>query len=198
MQKDHSRPIIRLLCFKPTWWRRHSPRWFDLSSHEHPRYRVNVSSVTGYRPTVPSWSGEARHVAVSYPHLSLLDSPLYDFVAKEQDPRVVLRDAYGLSTSVSNAIARHLEEHTIDTFQVPEPNRILIEQIIGTDTLHTSSQPVEVVRSIQPWLLHGRYCGNIWCQRHRVVLRGKWPVNTNGPRGRSRAAVRCIPLKQPH
>lgn len=45
---------------------------------------------------------------------------------------MVLRDAYGLSNSVSNAIARHLEEHTIDTFQVPEPNRILIEQIIGT------------------------------------------------------------------
>ena len=51
---------------------------------------------------------------------------------REEDPRVVLRDAYGLSTPVSNAIARHLEEHTIDTFQVPEANRILIEQIIGT------------------------------------------------------------------
>ena len=51
---------------------------------------------------------------------------------REEDPRLVLREAYGLSNSVSNAIARHLEEHTIDSFQVPEPNRILIEQIIGT------------------------------------------------------------------
>ena len=51
---------------------------------------------------------------------------------REQDPRLVLREAYGLSNSVANAIARHLEEHTIDSFQVPEPNRILIEQVIGT------------------------------------------------------------------
>ena len=95
--------------------------------------RVNVSSVTGYRPTVPSWSGEARSRSreLSSSLLSLIRHCMIS-LRREQDPRVVLRDAYGLSNSVSNAIARHLEEHTIDTFQVPEPNRILIEQIIGT------------------------------------------------------------------
>ncbi len=95
--------------------------------------RVNVASVTGYRPTVPSWSGEARSRSreLSASLLSLIRHCMIS-LRREQDPRVMLTEAYGLSKPVSNAIARHLEEHTIDSFQVPEPNRILIEQIIGS------------------------------------------------------------------
>ena len=51
---------------------------------------------------------------------------------KEMDPRMILCDAYGLSNIVANSIARHLEEHSIDSFQVPDPDRILVEQIISS------------------------------------------------------------------
>jgi ATP-dependent Lhr-like helicase len=36
-----------------------------------------------------------------------------------------------LSEGVSNTIARHLEEHTLDSFQVPDPNRLIVEQIVS-------------------------------------------------------------------
>ena len=94
--------------------------------------RVNVASVTGHRPTVPSWSGEARSRSreLSNALLSLIGHCIVA-LRREQDPRILLRDAYGLSSGVANAIARHLEEHSIDSFQVPDPNRILVEQVIS-------------------------------------------------------------------
>jgi ATP-dependent Lhr-like helicase len=94
--------------------------------------RVNVASVTGHRPTVPSWSGEARSRSreLSNALLSLIGHCIVA-LRREQDPRILLRDAYGLSSDVANAIARHLEEHSIDSFQVPDPNRILVEQVIS-------------------------------------------------------------------
>ena len=100
--------------------------------------RVNVTAVTGYRPTVPSWSGEARSRSRELSN-ALLDLIGHCIIAlrKEIDPRLILMDAYGLSTAVANAIARHLEEHSIDTFQVPDPNRILVEQIISGGIPHT-------------------------------------------------------------
>ena len=58
---------------------------------------------------------------------------------RQNDPRVILRDVYGLGESVSNTIARHLEEHTLDSFQVPDPNRLIVEQIVsGGCLLYTS------------------------------------------------------------
>tara|TARA_B100000900_G_C20602288_1_gene726162 strand:+ start:1468 stop:6753 length:5286 start_codon:yes stop_codon:yes gene_type:complete len=94
--------------------------------------RVNVTSVTGYRPTVPSWSGEARSRSRELSN-ALLDLIGHCIISlrKEIDPRIILRDAYGLSNDVSNAIARHLEEHSIESFQVPDPTRMLVEQIIS-------------------------------------------------------------------
>ena len=56
---------------------------------------------------------------------------------RQNDPRIILRDAYGLSEGVSNTIARHLEEHTLDSFQVPDPNRLLVEQIVSVECLPT-------------------------------------------------------------
>ena len=96
--------------------------------------RVNVTSVTGHRPTIPSWSGEARSRSRELSK-ALLDLIGHCIVAlrREQDPRVLLRDAYGLSKEVASAIARHLEEHSIDSFQVPDPDRILVEQVITGD-----------------------------------------------------------------
>ena len=93
--------------------------------------RVNVASVTGHRPTVPSWSGEARSRSRELSN-ALLDLIGHCIVSlrREEDPRTVLRDAYGLSNDVANAIARHLEEHSLDSFQVPDPNRILVEQVL--------------------------------------------------------------------
>lgn len=94
--------------------------------------RVNVASVTGYRPTIPSWSGEARSRSRELSK-SLQDLIGHCMVAlrREIDPRLLLRDVYGLSNDVSNAIARHLEEHSLDSFQVPDPQRILVEQVIS-------------------------------------------------------------------
>ena len=94
--------------------------------------RVNVNSVTGYRPTVPSWSGEARSRSreLSGALLDLIGHSV-NALRRQNDPRVILRDAYGLSEGVSNTIARHLEEHTLDSFQVPDPNRLIVEQIVS-------------------------------------------------------------------
>ena len=94
--------------------------------------RVNVNSVTGYRPTVPSWSGEARSRSreLSRALLDLIGHST-NALRRQNDPRVILRDAYGLSEGVSNTIARHLEEHTLDSFQVPDSNRLIVEQIVS-------------------------------------------------------------------
>ncbi len=94
--------------------------------------RVNVTSVTGHRPTIPSWSGEARSRSRELSQ-ALLDLIGHCIVAlrREQDPRMLLREVYGLSTEVANAIARHLEEHSLDSFQVPDSRRILVEQVIS-------------------------------------------------------------------
>ena len=94
--------------------------------------RVNVTSVTGYRPTVPSWSGEARSRSreLSAALLNLIGNCV-NTLRRQGDPRILLQEAYGLSTGVSNTIARHLEEHTLDTFQVPDHHRIMVEQIIS-------------------------------------------------------------------
>ena len=94
--------------------------------------RVNVSNVTGYRPTVPSWSGEARSRSAEL-SASLLDLIGRCTVAlrREVDPRTVLTEAYSLGRDSAEVIARHLEEHVLTTFQVPDKDRILVEQIIG-------------------------------------------------------------------
>ncbi|MCH2647834.1 MAG: DEAD/DEAH box helicase, partial [Candidatus Poseidoniaceae archaeon] len=94
--------------------------------------RVNVNSVTGYRPTVPSWSGEARSRSreLSKALLDLIGHSV-NALRRQNDPRVILRDVYGLGEGVSNTIARHLEEHTLDSFQVPDPNRLIVEQIVS-------------------------------------------------------------------
>ena len=94
--------------------------------------RVNVTSVTGYRPTVPSWSGEARSRSreLSKALLDLIGHSV-NTLRRQNDPRVILRDVYGLSEGVANTIARHLEEHTLDSFQVPDPNRLIVEQIVS-------------------------------------------------------------------
>ncbi len=94
--------------------------------------RVNVTSVTGYRPTVPSWSGEARSRSreLSRALLDLIGHTV-NALRKQFDPRVILRDVYGLGEGVANTIARHLEEHTLDSFQIPDPNRLIIEEVVS-------------------------------------------------------------------
>lgn len=94
--------------------------------------RVNVSPVTGYRPTVPSWSGEARSRSreLSEHVLTLINHGVIA-LRRQDDPRRVLTRAHGLSQPVAEAIAQHLENHVLESFQAPSPNRVLIEQIIG-------------------------------------------------------------------
>ncbi|MDC0056271.1 DEAD/DEAH box helicase [Deltaproteobacteria bacterium] len=94
--------------------------------------RVNVNPVTGHRPTVPSWSGEARSRSPELSgHLLQLIENIVVCLRRGEEPKKILTEVYGLSEVVSVAIARHLREHVIDTFQVPDPNRLLVEQIIG-------------------------------------------------------------------
>ena len=47
----------------------------------------------------------------------------------QKDPRQVFEQIYKLSPSVSNSLAEFLEEHLRETFLVPTPNRILIEEV---------------------------------------------------------------------
>ena len=98
--------------------------------HQIQASRISVTPVTGYRPTVPSWSGEARSRSheLSTAVLDLLHASV-TAIRRKRDPRLLLTNAYGLSRPVSEALARFLEEHTIETFQVPSRDRILFEQI---------------------------------------------------------------------
>jgi ATP-dependent Lhr-like helicase len=94
--------------------------------------RVNVATATGYRPTIPSWAGEARSrsAELSEALLNLIGN-CANALRRKMDPRPLLKNAYGLSEIVANTISRHLEEHTLDSFQVPEPNRLIVEQIVS-------------------------------------------------------------------
>ncbi len=94
--------------------------------------RVNVSPVTGYRPNVPSWSGEApsRSSELSGCVLSLLGACV-NALRRQRDPRRLLTGAYGLTNPVANAVSIFLEQHLAETFTVPAHNRILLEQIQG-------------------------------------------------------------------
>ena len=95
--------------------------------------RVNVSPVTGHRPTVPSWTGEAmsRTRELSDAVLEVLDQ-VARVVRIQKDPRQVFEQIYRLSPSVSNSLAEFLEEHLRETFLVPTPHRILVEEIEGS------------------------------------------------------------------
>ncbi|MEE2747260.1 MAG: hypothetical protein VX473_02195 [Candidatus Thermoplasmatota archaeon] len=95
--------------------------------------RVSVTPVTGYRPTVPSWSGEAssRTRELSQAVLKLLNATVTT-IRRGRDPRLLLSGAYGLSQPVTESLARFLEEHTIDSIQVPSPDKILFEQIMNS------------------------------------------------------------------
>ena len=95
--------------------------------------RVSVTPVTGYRPTVPSWSGEAksRTRELSQAVLNLLNATV-TAIRRGKDPRKLLSGAYNLSDPVTESLARFLEEHTIDSIQVPSPDKIMIEQIMNS------------------------------------------------------------------
>ena len=101
--------------------------------HQIQASRVSVTPVTGYRPTVPSWSGEAasRTRELSQAVLNLLNATVTT-IRRGRDPRLLLSGAYGLSQPVTESLARFLEEHTIDSIQVPSPDKILIEQIMNS------------------------------------------------------------------
>lgn len=94
--------------------------------------RVNVTSATGYRPTIPSWTGEAnsRSIELSQEVLELL-SNVSDVQKVSGDLPEFLRENYGLGKPVAGALAQFLDEHAATTFQVPSRRTILIEEIQG-------------------------------------------------------------------
>ncbi len=99
--------------------------------------RVNVTPVTGYRPTVPSWSGEALSRSSELSHSVLkLQKSLMLALRRQRDPRRLLKEGYGLSSPVSESVARFMEQHVAETFEVPGPNRIMMEQIMGGTTTY--------------------------------------------------------------
>ena len=92
--------------------------------------RVNVTSATGYRPTIPSWTGEAmsRTSELSNEVLELLDILSVQYrIGGSVTPFLV--DVLGLNKPVANALAQFLDEHSATTFQVPSNDRILVEQV---------------------------------------------------------------------
>tara|TARA_B100000315_G_scaffold250849_1_gene284462 strand:- start:2060 stop:7351 length:5292 start_codon:yes stop_codon:yes gene_type:complete len=99
--------------------------------------RVNVTPVTGFRPTVPSWSGEAlsRSPELSHSVLKLQKATMLA-LRRQRDPRRLLKEGYGLSSRISEAVARFMEQHVAESFEVPGPNRIMMEQIIGGGTTY--------------------------------------------------------------
>jgi len=94
--------------------------------------RVNVTPVTGFRPTVPSWSGEAlsRSHELSVAVLDLLGATMLS-LRRQRDPRVLLKEGYGMSSPIAEAVARFMEQHVAESFEVPAQNRIMMEEIAG-------------------------------------------------------------------
>ena len=88
--------------------------------------RVNVTSATGYRPTIPSWTGEAnsRTVELSQEVLSLLDHVSVRH-RLEENSRDMMMKVMKLNRPVANALSDFFEEHCATTFQVPSRDRIL-------------------------------------------------------------------------
>ncbi len=99
--------------------------------------RVNVTPVTGFRPTVPSWSGEAlsRSPELSLAVLKLQKATMLA-LRRQRDPRRLLMEGYGLSRKISESVARFMEQHVAESFEVPGPNRIMMEQIVGGVTTY--------------------------------------------------------------
>ena len=94
--------------------------------------RVNVNPVTGHRPTVPSWAGEARSRSRELSqHLLDLQHNCIVTIRMGNDIDDLLTRVYGLSAPVAKAITRFFDEHTIDSFQAPSAQRLLVEQILG-------------------------------------------------------------------
>ena len=94
--------------------------------------RVNVTSATGYRPTIPSWTGEAnsRTLELSQEVLSLLDHVSVRH-RLEENSRDMMMKVMKLNRPVANALSDFFEEHCATTFQVPSRDRILVEQVEG-------------------------------------------------------------------
>jgi len=99
--------------------------------------RVNVTPVTGFRPTVPSWSGEAlsRSPELSLAVLKLQKATMLA-LRRQRDPRRLLMEGYGLSRKIAESVARFMEQHVAESFEVPGPNRIMMEQIVGGVTTY--------------------------------------------------------------
>jgi len=92
--------------------------------------RVNVTPATGFRPTIPSWTGEAmsRTSELSNEVLGLLSILSVQYrTGRSITPFLV--DVLGLNRPVANALTQFLDEHSATTFQVPSQDRILVEQI---------------------------------------------------------------------
>jgi len=92
--------------------------------------RVNVTPATGFRPTIPSWTGEAmsRTTELSNEVLGLLSILSVQYrTGNSITPFLV--DVLGLNRLVANALTQFLDEHSATTFQVPSQDRILVEQV---------------------------------------------------------------------
>ena len=92
--------------------------------------RVNVTPATGFRPTIPSWTGEAmsRTSELSFEVLELLSILTVQY-RKGNSITPFLIDVLGLNKPVANALSQFLDEHSATTFQVPSKDRILVEQV---------------------------------------------------------------------
>ena len=92
--------------------------------------RVNVSQVTGHRPNVPSWSGEARsRTRELSAQLTKLQEACLSVIRNGFDARKMLREVYGLSNAVAISISIHLEQHAFDCLEAPNDDTILVEKV---------------------------------------------------------------------
>ena len=91
--------------------------------------RVNVTPATGYRPTIPSWTGEAnsRTHELSQAVLRLLSQiSVGARMATDYEP---IQQKHTAQQARSIRAGIFLDEHVATTFQVPSNDRILIEQV---------------------------------------------------------------------
>ncbi len=129
--------------------------------------RLNVTPITGHRPTVPSWSGEARSRSRELSERVLeVEEIILGSIAAGEDPLPRLRGRLGLSAPVANAIIRHLGSHAVESLHWPGKERIIIEQVVGGGT---PTYLILTGRGRSFNLAFGHFLGGL-CHRHEIGL----------------------------
>jgi len=126
--------------------------------------RVNVTPITGHRPTVPSWSGEARSRSreLGRWYLELIDGILGNLV-DGGNPTKKLTSQLGINRAIASSLVEHLGGHVATSHDWPSLERITIEQVRGPTQLYL----IATGRGRRFNLAFAHFLGGL-CRKHEI------------------------------